>query len=94
MFEIPLTVSDGESVTTQTMKITVLNVNAPPVFDDLGRWQVQEGQQVHFRVFAFDPDNPSFVPQDRLPDETLTEHEGNATLRHVFGQRPTARCRF
>ncbi|MBN3907849.1 MAG: hypothetical protein HWQ35_15190 [Nostoc sp. NMS1] len=63
-FEIPFTVSDGESITTQTTKITVLNVNAAPVFDNLGAWQIQEGQSVRFRAFALDPDNPGFVPQD------------------------------
>ncbi|MDM9385689.1 CARDB domain-containing protein [Chlorogloeopsis sp. ULAP01] len=76
-FEIPFTVSDGESFTTQTTKITVLNVNAAPVFDDFGTWQVQSGQQVRFRAFAFDPDNPGFVPQDRNADGQLTILEGS-----------------
>lgn len=76
-FEIPFTVSDGESITTQTTKITVLNVNAAPVFDNLGAWQIQEGQSVRFRAFALDPDNPGFVPQDRNADGQLTILEGS-----------------
>jgi hypothetical protein len=76
-FEIPFTVSDGGSITTQTTKITVLNVNAAPVFDNLGAWQIQEGQSVRFRAFALDPDNPGFVPQDRNADGQLTILEGS-----------------
>jgi large repetitive protein len=76
-FEIPVLVSDGENTTTQTLKIKVLNANATPVFDDLGTWQVAEGQTVRFRSFAFDPDNPGFVPQERSTDGRLTILEGS-----------------
>src|SRR5262249_21824166 len=75
-FDIPFSVSDGQNTTTLTTRFTVLNVNAPPVFDDLGRWEVQENQQLRFRAFAFDPDNPSFVPPDRLGDGTLSLLDG------------------
>ena len=76
-FEIPFTVSDGELVSEQKTKITVLNTNAAPEFDNLGTWQVQEGQSVSFRAFAFDPDNPGFVPQDLNADGQLTILEGS-----------------
>ena len=75
-FMIPFTVWDGVSSTTQTATITVLNVNAAPVFDDLGSWLVQEGQSLRFQAFAFDPDNPGFVPQLRMADGNLTPLEG------------------
>ncbi|MBD2200392.1 MULTISPECIES: CARDB domain-containing protein [Calothrix] len=89
-FEIPFSVSDGESVTTQTTKITVLNVNAAPVFDDLAAWQVQEGQQIRFRAFALDPDNPAYVPPERLTDGSLTPLEGSeATVTYTVTNLPT-----
>src|SRR6185436_4224861 len=84
VFEVPFSVSDGELTTTRTATITVLNVNAAPVFDDLGRFEVREGQPVTFRVRAFDPDNPAFVPQERKENGTLTDLQGTP---------PTVTCR-
>ena len=74
--QIPFTVSDGQLSVTKTTTITVLNVNAPPQFDYLGDWRVAEGQDVRFRAFAFDPNNPGFVPQDRTADGILTPLDG------------------
>src|SRR5439155_24957343 len=74
----PVHLSDGTSVTTVTTTITVLNVNAPPQFDDLSSWSVQEGQTLTFRAFAFDPNNPNFVPPDRFANGTLSDLEGSA----------------
>ena len=71
-YRIPFSVSDGHSAATVTTTINVLNVNGTPVFDQLGEWQVREGQTLFFRAFAFDPENPTFVPPDRLPDGNLT----------------------
>ena len=53
--------------TTQVATITVLNVNAPPEFDNLGALRISEGQTLNFRAFAFDPNNPGFVPPDHGP---------------------------
>src|SRR5206468_9903605 len=71
-YKIPFTVSDGQAQSTMTPTITVLNANAAPQFDDPGTWIVQEGQQVRFRAFARDPDNPGFIPQDRTATGALT----------------------
>jgi subtilase family serine protease len=76
-YEIPFTVSDGKSSTTQTAKITILNVNAIPEFDNLGNWAVAEGQRINFRAFALDPDNPGFIPQERTSNGELTLLEGS-----------------
>ena len=76
VYNIPFTVSDGQTSVTQTTTITVLNVNAPPQFDYLGAWRVDEGQDVQFRAFALDPNNPGFVPQERTADGTLTPLDG------------------
>ena len=70
-FEIPFFASDGTTDAAATTTITVLNENAPPVFDTLDEWIVQEGQGIRFTTFAFDPDNPDVVPQVRLLDGSL-----------------------
>lgn len=75
--EIPFTVSDGKGATTKTTVITVLNVNAAPVFDPFFAFRVAEGQSLQFKAFAFDPDNPGYVPPDRLQDGSLTLLEGS-----------------
>ncbi|BAZ46381.1 DNA/RNA non-specific endonuclease [Chondrocystis sp. NIES-4102] len=76
-YEIPFTVSDGKLSTTETFKLQILNVNAAPKFDDLSNWAVAEGQTINFRAFAFDGDNPGFVPQERTADGQLTLIEGS-----------------
>jgi len=70
-YEVPFTVSDGQESTTVTSTITVLNVNAAPVFNQFEGWQVVEGQTLDFRAFAFDPDNPFYQLPDRAEDGTL-----------------------
>ncbi|PSF27638.1 hypothetical protein C7H19_24930, partial [Aphanothece hegewaldii CCALA 016] len=76
--EISFSVSDSEYITTQTTQITVLNANAAPIFDSsLENWQIAEGQTLRFRAFAFDPDNPGFVPPERMAEGQLTLLEGS-----------------
>ncbi len=77
VYRIPFSVRDGDLSATQTASITVLNVNAAPVFSGLTAFEVAENQLVAFRAFAFDPDNPGFIPPDRLDETTLTEIEGS-----------------
>ncbi len=88
-FEVPFSVSDGEKTTKQTVKITVLNANAVPVFDEIGTWQIQEGQLLYIQPFAFDPDNPSFALPFRLPDGSLTPLEGGeASVTYTVSNLP------
>ena len=70
-YEIPWEVSDSQGTVTAESTIEVLNVNAPPVFGPLQGLQVAEGQPLSLRAFAFDPDNPHFVPPERNEDGTL-----------------------
>ena len=76
VYHVPLTVSDGQSVTTQQLTLTVLNENARPQFGGLTAFEVEEDQSLEFRAFAFDPDNPGFVPLWRLFDGSLAGLEG------------------
>ncbi|MFM6761644.1 MAG: putative Ig domain-containing protein, partial [Microcystis panniformis] len=88
-FEIPFSVSDGEKTTKQNVKITVLNANAVPVFDEMGTWQIKEGQLLYIQAFAFDPDNPSFALPFRLPDGSLTPLEGSeASVTYTVSNLP------
>jgi hypothetical protein len=75
-YTFDLFVSDGRNVTATATTIHILNVNATPVFDQLDGWNTLEGEAISFRAFAFDPDNPGFIPQDRLSEGQLTELEG------------------
>src|SRR5262249_27155045 len=65
VYTVPFFVSDGFSATRIQSTFTVLNANGAPIFDELGPYQLLENQPLSFRAFAFDPDNPGFVPQDR-----------------------------
>ena len=93
VYQVPFTVSNGQLSRTQTTTITVLNVNAPPQFDNLGDWRVYEGQDLSFRAFALDPNNPGFMPQDRTADGTLTPLDGTPADDHLHGQRPARKGR-
>src|SRR5262249_38695635 len=77
-YDIPFTASNGTRSVTKTMHVTVLDVNAAPVFDQLGTPRVAQGSMLRFRAFAFDPENPGFVPPDRLKNGTLTPLQGTA----------------
>ena len=77
LFNVPFTVSNGEASTTQSSTIVVNNVNAAPVFQNLDLFQGPEGQQIQFRVQAFDPDNPTFQPPDRAADGSLVHADLN-----------------
>src|SRR5262249_32120182 len=88
-YQVPFTVSDGRLSVTKTTTITVLNVDALPQFDNLDSWRVAEGQPVIFRAFAFDPNNPGFVPQDRTADGSLTPLEGtDPTITYTVSGLP------
>ncbi|MEQ1656611.1 MAG: putative Ig domain-containing protein, partial [Nitrospira sp.] len=89
-YNIPFSVSDGTNVTTQHTTVTVTNVNAAPVFDQFGALEILENQTLFVRTFAFDPDNPGFVPQDRLFDGTLTPLlETDPTVTYTINGLPT-----
>ncbi len=89
VYQVPFTVNNGQQSTTVTTTFTVLNVNAPPVFDNLGGWRVAEGQDITFLAFATDPNNPGFIPQDRTANGTLTPLEGtNPTITYTVSGLP------
>jgi hypothetical protein len=89
-YSIAIWANDGFVRTETTLAITVTNVNAAPVFDDLSGIAVFENQSILFRAFAFDPDNPEFAIQDRLADGTLTELQSTApTVTYTAANLPS-----
>ncbi len=72
VWSIAVWADDGRSNAETFFEVTVDNVNAPPEFDPLLNVSVLEGEEVSFRAFALDPDNPTFAIQDRLGDGALT----------------------
>src|SRR5262249_49993575 len=88
-YDIPFTVSNGTLSVTKAVHVTVQDVNAAPVFDNLGTPRVEQGQTLRFRVFAADPENPDFVPQDRLRNGNLAPLQGTApTVTYTISGRP------
>src|SRR5205085_1547546 len=80
---------DGKLTTTQTMTLTVGNINAPPRFDDLGSWRIYEGQTLQLRALALDPNNPGYLPQDRTSNGTLSPPQGtDPTLTYTVSGLP------
>ncbi len=89
IYKVDFTVSNGQVSTTRTANLAILNVNAPPVFQNLTTFQVLENQQLQFIAQAFDPDNPSFAPPTRNPDGSLTPGDGPpATVNYTVSGLP------
>jgi PKD repeat protein len=66
---ITFSVSDGDLSASETITITVNNVNRPPVFDPIAEQIVDEGQSCFFSVTAHDPDGGiSMITADSVPE--------------------------
>ncbi|MHC4994060.1 MAG: putative Ig domain-containing protein, partial [Planctomycetota bacterium] len=88
-YDVPFTADDGRDATTHTAHFTVINVNAPPEFDAFDGFTVQEGQLLGFSFFAFDPDNPAFVPFERDFEGDAVEIEAvPPTVTYTFENLP------
>ena len=62
---------------SRELVLDVRNANGAPVFDPVETWQVLEGQALRISLFAFDPDNPGFLPKLRLNgDGQASDAEG------------------
>jgi len=90
-YDVPFTAADGRQASTVTTRITVLNDNAPPVFDPLDRLEVSEGQRLHVQAFAFDADNPNYELPVRRADGTLVQPDGPpASVAYTHGGLPAS----
>ena len=70
---VPITfeATSGDAFDTTVATLTVLNVNAPPVFVQQENWRIYEGQTLLIQTEAFDPDSPGAIPGIRLDDGRL-----------------------
>jgi len=60
-YELIASVSDGELAATRNAKITVLNVNRPPVIEPIGNKTVKENETLEFEVDMTDPDKGTLL---------------------------------
>lgn len=58
-YSVTFTVSDGQAEDSETIAITVANVNRPPVLASIGGKQVDENFSLSFSASATDPDGDS-----------------------------------
>ncbi|MFH1867802.1 MAG: putative Ig domain-containing protein, partial [Candidatus Omnitrophota bacterium] len=61
MYSVIFNASDGEDITSETINITVINVNRPPVLEAIGNRSVAEGNLLEFDITADDPDGDTIV---------------------------------
>ncbi len=55
-YTVTFVVSDGDTTVSKTVKITVQNVNRPPVFNEIADQTVKENEELRFTISATDPD--------------------------------------
>ncbi|MDD3733102.1 MAG: tandem-95 repeat protein, partial [candidate division Zixibacteria bacterium] len=60
-YEITFYADDGEAVDSETIVITVNNVNQPPAFYTIDDQFVTEGQNLNFTVSGYDPDSTALT---------------------------------
>ncbi|MCK4259667.1 MAG: tandem-95 repeat protein [Halanaerobiales bacterium] len=61
VYSITFEVSDGQVVETDTITITVNNVNRPPVLEHIGTVTTNETQNLNFEVLGSDPDGDALI---------------------------------
>ncbi len=68
-YEVTFIISDGEYEISDTIIITVHNINLPPVIEPIGDKEVNEGELLEIDVKAYDPDGDEIsVVVNGLPE--------------------------
>ncbi|MFN4170881.1 MAG: CARDB domain-containing protein, partial [Pseudorhodobacter sp.] len=91
VYDIRFQVSDGQALAETTVRITVENANAAPVFVPLGRFDLVEAQPFGLQLLAIDPDNPFYRPPVRLADGSFVfapDEAGRATVTYAVAGLP------
>ncbi|SDF67003.1 PGF-pre-PGF domain-containing protein [Methanolobus vulcani] len=60
-YTVTFRVSDGNLTDSETITITVHNINRAPILDNIGNMQVNEGSSLTFNVSAHDEDGDSLI---------------------------------
>ncbi len=86
-YAVTFEVSDGEDVASETITITVNNVNRPPTISNPGSQNADEGVTITFGVTASDPDGDALVltisATDLPPGYSFTDN-GNDTADFIW----------
>jgi VCBS repeat-containing protein len=83
-YNVTFVASDGANQTTQTITITVTNVNQPPVFTLIGNKTAHSGSQLAFTLTATDPDG------DLITYSAANMPAGATLAAGTFSWTPTA----
>ncbi len=85
IYNITFIASDGVLADSAVMRVTVVNVNRPPVIDSVSPQTVAEGDSLDLLVHATDPDADrfSFAAEQLLPNSSFTDH-GNGSGSFIF----------
>ncbi len=77
-YPVTFTASDGSLTDTETITVTVGDINRPPVLDPIGNKQVQVYNELKFTLTAEDPDDDTLIfGSENLPfGATLNESNG------------------
>ncbi len=85
---ITFSASDGTSIDSETVTITVINVNRPPVLNPIGQRIVDENTEIVITVLATDPDgDPLTFSATNMPAGAVLETQQNASQR-IFRWKP------
>ena len=71
IYPVTFTVSDGELKASETITITVQNVNRPPVLEVPGPQKVKEGEKLEFWFSGVDPDGDPLSLTDLVMPEGM-----------------------
>ncbi|MEI9924476.1 MAG: putative Ig domain-containing protein [Bradyrhizobium sp.] len=89
VYVVPFTVSNGEASTTQTVTNRGHQCQRSTGVPEPESVPGSGGQNIQFRVQAFDPDNPTFTPPDRASDGTLVHSDLNIpTVTYTLNGMP------
>jgi PKD repeat protein len=83
-YSVTFTASDGQAQDSQTVTITVVNVDRPPVLADIGGKSVNVAQPLSFALSATDPDG------DRLTFSAGALPNGATLTGQTFAWTPTS----
>ena len=82
-YQITFTATANEQSVAQEVQYEVLNKNGVPEFVNLQGIQVNEGEEIVLRTFAFDPDNPDYEAAD------LDSRPGESPITYAASGLPT-----
>ncbi|HEX9935133.1 MAG TPA: Ig-like domain-containing protein, partial [bacterium] len=85
LYNVVFIASDGSLADSETVPITVNNVDLPPVLDSIGPQTVQESETLVIRISASDPDGDLVaLSVKNIPANTVFTDSGNGAGSFIF----------